>query len=114
MQVAMKNCVDDISIHAVEEQVMQNLPRIFDPGVLEKLADSEIATLAAEKRSSAIDRAHNEEKLANLVKALQELQGLDRHLLRLHGKTLVTPGNEHANAWNASSNRITWNNSKSR
>ncbi|TKA23110.1 hypothetical protein B0A54_17991 [Friedmanniomyces endolithicus] len=47
-----------------------------------------VANLVAEKQSSAIDRAHNEEKLSNLVKASQELQRLDRHLLQLHGKTV--------------------------
>ncbi|KAK3620169.1 hypothetical protein LTR56_023563 [Elasticomyces elasticus] len=83
-KVAMKNCVDGVSIHAIEEQLIQNLPLVFDSEVLQKLADSQVADLAAEKQSSAIDRAHNEDKLTNLVKALQELQRLDRHVLRLH------------------------------
>ncbi|KAK5711498.1 hypothetical protein LTR17_018373 [Elasticomyces elasticus] len=83
-KVAMKSCVDDVSIHAIEEQLIQNLPPVFDSEVLQKLADSQVADLASEKQSSAIDRAHNEEKLTNLVKASQELQRLDRHLLQVH------------------------------
>jgi len=88
MKVAMKNCVDDVSIHAIEEQLVRNLPPVFNSDVLEKLDDAQVANLVAEKQSSAIDRAHNEEKLSNLVKASQELQRLDRHLLQLHGKTV--------------------------
>ncbi|KAK0841770.1 hypothetical protein LTS02_016715 [Friedmanniomyces endolithicus] len=83
-KVAMKNCVDDVSIHAIEEQLVRNLPPVFNSDVLEKLDDAQVANLVAEKQSSAIDRAHNEEKLSNLVKASQELQRLDRHLLQLH------------------------------
>ncbi|KAK5698446.1 hypothetical protein LTR17_023650 [Elasticomyces elasticus] len=68
-KVGMESCVDDVSIHAIEEQLIQNLPPVFEFEVLQKLADSQVADLASEKQSSAIDRVHNEEKLTNLVKA---------------------------------------------
>ncbi|KAK3617175.1 hypothetical protein LTR22_026817 [Elasticomyces elasticus] len=83
----MKYCGVGVSIHTIEEQLIQNLPPVFDSEVLQKLADSQVADMAAEKQSSATDRAHNEEKLTNLVKESQELQGLDRRLLQNHGKT---------------------------
>ncbi|KAK3616824.1 hypothetical protein LTR56_025693 [Elasticomyces elasticus] len=86
-KVAMKNWVEGVSIHAIEELLLQNLPPVFFSEVLQKLADSQVADMAAEKQSSATDRAHNEEKLTNLVKASQELQRLDRHLLQLHSMT---------------------------
>lgn len=103
----MKHCIDDISIHAIEEQLIQKLSPVFDSEVLDTLSDSETAHLAAEKKTSAVDRAHNEEKLTNLVKALQELQGLDRHLLQLHGKTVVTSCDKRANDVNVSRHQIT-------
>ncbi|KAK3626469.1 hypothetical protein LTR22_023163 [Elasticomyces elasticus] len=80
----MENCVYDVSMHVIEEQLIRNLPPIFNSEALEKLADSQVANLVAEKQSSAVDRAYNEERLSNLVKASQELQRLDRHLLQLH------------------------------
>ncbi|KAK3619910.1 hypothetical protein LTR22_025796 [Elasticomyces elasticus] len=64
----------------------KNLPLVFNSEGLEKLADPQVANLPAEKQSSAIDHARNEEKLTNLVKASQELRRLDGHLLQLHGK----------------------------
>ncbi|KAK3613274.1 hypothetical protein LTR56_027981 [Elasticomyces elasticus] len=109
-KVVMKNCVDGVSIHAIEEQLIQNLPLVFNSEDLEKLADPRVANLAAEKQSSAIDRARNEEKLTNLVKASQELRRLDGHLLQLHGKTYGAFAVSVPNELNTGSYRVTRSN----
>lgn len=82
----MKNWVDDVSIHAIEEQLIQKLPPVFDHKMIERLSDSDVAYLTAEKPNAALDRNHNLEKLENLRKALRELESLDRHRLQTHSK----------------------------
>lgn len=80
----MKNWVDDVSIHAIEEQLIQKLTPVFDHKMIERLSDSDVAHLTAEKPNAALDRTHNVEKLENLRKALRELESLDGQRLRIH------------------------------
>ncbi|KAK1060944.1 hypothetical protein LTR33_012802 [Friedmanniomyces endolithicus] len=84
-KVAMKTFVDDVSIHAIEEQLVQKLPPVLNYESLDPLSEPQIAHLAAENKSAALDRAHNYDKLQTLTKAMQELQGFDKTRLEMNG-----------------------------
>ncbi|PNS21774.1 Interferon-induced GTP-binding protein Mx2 [Sphaceloma murrayae] len=74
-KVAMKTCVDDFSMHAVEGSLIRGLQSIFDADKVERLTDAEVANLAADKDTIASDRSRNLEKLERLRGAIRELDG---------------------------------------
>ncbi|KAF2206158.1 hypothetical protein CERZMDRAFT_103746 [Cercospora zeae-maydis SCOH1-5] len=83
-KVAMKNWVDDVSIHVIEEQLIQKLPPVFDHKTIEQLTDADVNHLTAEKSNNASDRAHTLEKLDSLTKASKELESLGKNRLQTH------------------------------
>ncbi|GIZ48169.1 hypothetical protein CKM354_001124200 [Cercospora kikuchii] len=83
-KVALKNWVDDVSIHVIEEQLIQKLPLVFDHRTVEQLTDADVNHLTAEKSKNASDRAHALEKLDSLTKASKELESLGKHRLKTH------------------------------
>ncbi|KAK3616562.1 hypothetical protein LTR22_027021 [Elasticomyces elasticus] len=58
-KVVMKNCVDGVSIHAIEEQLIENSPVVFNSEDLKKLADPQVANLTSGEREEDV---HGERK----------------------------------------------------
>ena len=75
----MKRYVDDISVLAIEQRLVQKLPSLFTPENVFNLAPEEIARLAAETGEAAAERGRCEEKLDVLTAALLDLKRLDKH-----------------------------------
>lgn len=74
----MKNFVDDFAIYAVEQEVMETVPKIFNPVTVLALDDDVIEEIAGETEESKMERKSSTAKLESLKSALDALRRLDR------------------------------------
>jgi hypothetical protein len=77
--VALKFVIDDFSIHAVEECLLNKIPGIFTPEIVISLEDAIIEDIAAETEESKVERSNTVNKKQILERALVVLHRLDRH-----------------------------------
>lgn len=83
----MKKFVDDISVQAVEQCLIQKLPTLFCPQTVHDFSDGEVARHAAESEGTTEERAKCDEKLEILEAGLRDLKRIDKH--RLISKGMV-------------------------
>ena len=71
--------MDDVSILAVEECLIQKLPSLLSSDVICGLTDAEIQRLAGESTESAAERKRATEKLTVLENGMVELKRLKKY-----------------------------------
>lgn len=77
--MALKKIIDDFSVLAVEECLVQKLPTLFCSGDVIGIDDTKLAILASESEDASMERMSCNEKLRILtggLKALQDVQDL--------------------------------------
>jgi hypothetical protein len=79
MKVALKKVVDDISVLAVEECLIQRLPTLFTPETVFNLDEDVIQRIAAESEESAAERERSTRRLRILETGLRDLSRLNNH-----------------------------------
>lgn len=79
MKVALKKVVDDISVLAVEECLIQQLPTLFMPEAVFNMDDDIIRGIAAESEESAAERERSTVRLRVLEMGLRDLSRLNNH-----------------------------------
>jgi hypothetical protein len=82
----MKKLVDDVSILAIEQCLMQELPSLFAPETIYDLSKEEVAQLAAESEKTSSDRQRCRSKLESLEDGLNDLKGLSKHRINIPGE----------------------------
>lgn len=75
----MKKFVDDFSVLAIEERLLQKLPNILSPEAVMLLDDDVAKNIAAETEESRAERTRATEKLQGLQMTLDILRRLDHH-----------------------------------
>ncbi|KAJ4147097.1 hypothetical protein LMH87_001645 [Akanthomyces muscarius] len=78
-KLASKKFVDDISVLAVERCLINKLPSLFPSGTILDLRDDEVAYIARESDTLALERSRYGQKLATLEDAKTDLKQLDIH-----------------------------------
>ncbi|KAK5689249.1 hypothetical protein LTR17_026399 [Elasticomyces elasticus] len=78
-KVALKKFIDDFSVLGIEQCLIQKLPLLFTPEVVQRLTAEEIADVAAESHAIDIERQQCADRQAALVAGLQDLKVLDKH-----------------------------------
>ncbi|KAK7214780.1 hypothetical protein V2G26_002783 [Clonostachys chloroleuca] len=72
-KVALKKFVDDVSVLAIEQCLIQKLPSIFSSDVICDLTDEQVGMLAGESADMSIERSHMTEKRKLLQEGLTQL-----------------------------------------
>ncbi|KAL2758434.1 hypothetical protein ACRALDRAFT_1080266 [Sodiomyces alcalophilus JCM 7366] len=76
--VALKKFIDDVSVLAIEQCLVQKLPDLFSPCVVLNLSDEDIGDLAAESKEARAARVRYSEKRNVLHTALRSLSRLNK------------------------------------
>ncbi|ROT41718.1 interferon-induced GTP-binding protein Mx [Sodiomyces alkalinus F11] len=87
-KVALKKFVDNVSVLAIEQCLMQKLPDLFSPAVVLDLSDEDISHMAAESEEASAERARYIEKRDVLQAALPSLARLTKRRSRVAVKPL--------------------------
>lgn len=83
MKVALKKVVDDTSVLAVEECLIQQLPTVFIPETVFSLSDDVIQRIAGETEESVAERERSTARLRVLETGLRDLSRLNNHPKKL-------------------------------
>lgn len=75
----MKRFVDDVSVLAIEECLIQKLPSMFGPATVYEMKSEDILSMTLENEDTASERKRCSEKLIAFEAASFELRRLDRH-----------------------------------
>ncbi|WPH03153.1 Hypothetical protein R9X50_00602900 [Acrodontium crateriforme] len=78
-KVAEKKFVDDVSVLAIEQQLIRKLPLLFTSEMVFNLSEREIHKIAAESDWTAVEREKCTVQLAVLQDAHSDLRRLDKH-----------------------------------
>ena len=78
-QVASKKFIDDVSVLAFEQCLIDRLPSLFLPETIWDLTDDQVAQLAKESEALSSERIRCREKLVVLDEAKCDLKQLDIH-----------------------------------
>lgn len=80
--MALKKFIDDVSVLAIEQCLVQKLPDLFSPSVVLNLSDEDIHHLAAESPEAGAERVRYSEKRDVLQAALRSLNRLHKRRAR--------------------------------
>jgi hypothetical protein len=83
--VALKTFVDNFSVLAIENCLIQKLPSLFCPADIIDIDDRTVAALASEDEGSAEERSRCTEKLKVLEDGLRAHQSVQAYPLALKG-----------------------------
>ncbi|KAI0478308.1 P-loop containing nucleoside triphosphate hydrolase protein [Xylaria cf. heliscus] len=72
-KVALKTVIDEVSVLAIEECLIQKLPQLLSPEIICNLTDEEVHLVAAESEISVAERQCLDEKLMVLQSGLAQL-----------------------------------------
>jgi hypothetical protein len=75
----MKRFVDDFSVLAIEQCLVEKLPNLFMPQMVYDLTDEDVTSLAGESESATAERQRINDKFRILTAGLQDLKLLDKH-----------------------------------
>ncbi|KJZ70525.1 hypothetical protein HIM_10069 [Hirsutella minnesotensis 3608] len=78
-KVALKNYVDDVSVLAVENCLVQRLPEIISTNAICDLDDEDVCRLAGESPETSAERVRLAEKIRVLEEGLERLKRLNRN-----------------------------------
>ena len=71
--------MDDISVLAVENCIIRELPTLFEPQMVYDLTNDDVLRLATESEQTRVEREQCAEKVSALEAALSDLRRLDKH-----------------------------------